>query len=308
MEQGYLDLLQDILENGTIKGDRTGTGTRSLFGRQLRFDLSEGFPLLTTKKTFMRGIKEELLWILSGSTDNNKLREKNINIWNEWATEEQCAKWNRAEGDLGPVYGHQWRNYGATSHEDEYSVFSEFAVNSRSYEEYDGKHQRWFNPAFNSDGIDQIQNAIDLIKNNPTSRRIIVSGWNPAEATQVALPPCHTLFQFYVTGDKLSTQLYQRSGDVFLGVPFNIASYSLLTAMVAQATGLVPGEFVHTFGDVHIYNNHLDQVEEQLSRIPLEPPTLWLNPEVDDIFNFTSEDIKIVDYYSYKSIKAPVAV
>lgn len=304
MEQGYLDLLQDILENGTIKGDRTGTGTRSLFGRQLRFDLSEGFPLLTTKKTFFRGIKEELLWILSGSTDNRKLNEKRVNIWNEWATEEQCAKFGRREGDLGPVYGHQWRNFGAYDTKRPMYTMGD----SWGRETWDEEGQRWVGAYKGTNGIDQIQNAIDLIKNNPTSRRIIVSGWNPAEATQVALPPCHTLFQFYVTGDKLSTQLYQRSGDVFLGVPFNIASYSLLTAMVAQATGLVPGEFVHTFGDVHIYNNHLDQVEEQLSRIPLEPPTLWLNPEVDDIFNFTSEDIKIVDYYSYKSIKAPVAV
>jgi thymidylate synthase len=299
MEQKYLDLLENILENGTDKGDRTGTGTRSLFGRQLRFDLSEGFPLLTTKKMFMRGIKEELLWILSGSTDNRKLQEKNVNIWNEWATEEQCAKFARQEGDLGPVYGHQWRNFGANW---------DPTGDQPEKEWYDYKAQRWVNPVYMSDGMDQISNAIDLIKNNPNSRRIIVNGWNPSEATQVALPPCHTLFQFYVIEGKLSGQLYQRSGDVFLGVPFNIASYALLLHLTAQATNLEAGDFVHTFGDVHIYNNHFKQVEEQLSRTPLELPTLWLNPEVDDIFNFTSEDIKIVNYNSYKSIKAPVAV
>ena len=301
-ETGYLDLLQEILDHGVEKSDRTGTGTKSLFGRQICFDLSEGFPLLTTKKTFFRGIKEELLWILSGSTDNKKLQEKSVHIWDEWATEEQCAKWGRREGDLGPVYGHQWRNFGATPYN------PHDLTPPTDKELWDGSRKRLINPGYFGDGIDQIQNAINLIRTSPDSRRIIVSGWNPAEATKVALPPCHTLFQFYVVGDSLSCQLYQRSGDVFLGVPFNIASYSLLTCMVAQATGYQPGTFTHTFGDVHIYSNHIDQVNEQLSRTPLDPPTLYLNPDVTNIFDFTSEDIKIVDYHSWPPIKAPVAV
>ena len=280
-EQAYLDLLQHVLTHGTEKGDRTGTGTLSHFGAQLRFDLADGFPLLTTKKVHFKSIVYELFWFLSGSTHVDYLQENNVRIWNEWATAEQTARFNRPAGDLGPIYGHQWRNYGATKRED------------GSYE---------------NDGVDQITQVIEQIKNNPNSRRLIVSGWNPAEAEQVALPPCHTLFQFFVADNKLSCQLYQRSADLFLGVPFNIASYALLTHMVAQVCGLEVGEFVWTGGDCHIYQNHREQVELQLTRELYSLPTLTLNPDVTDIFAFNYDDISFDSYESHPAIKAKVAV
>lgn len=280
-EQAYLDLIQYVRDNGTKKSDRTGTGTRSHFGAQLRFDMSDGFPLLTTKKVHFKSIVYELLWFLKGDTHVQYLQDNGVRIWNEWATAEQTAKFNRPAGELGPVYGHQWRNYGASKKAD---------------------------GSYNHDGVDQIQELIDTIKTNPDSRRLIVSGWNPAEANQVALPPCHTLFQFFVADGKLSCQLYQRSADLFLGVPFNIASYALLTHMVAQVCGLGVGEFVWTGGDCHIYDNHIDQVNEQLNRSQFELPTLWLNPDVDDVFGFNFEDIKVENYQSHATIKAPVAV
>ena len=280
-EQAYLDLLQHVLTHGTEKGDRTGTGTLSHFGAQLRFDLADGFPLLTTKKVHFKSIVYELFWFLSGSTHVDYLQENNVRIWNEWATAEQTARFNRPAGDLGPIYGHQWRNYGATKRED------------GSYE---------------NDGVDQISQAIEQIKTNPNSRRLIVSGWNPAEAEQVALPPCHTLFQFFVADNKLSCQLYQRSADLFLGVPFNIASYALLTHMVAQVCGLEVGEFVWTGGDCHIYQNHREQVELQLTRELYSLPTLTLNPDVTDIFAFNYDDISVDGYESHPAIKAKVAV
>lgn len=280
-EQAYLDLIRYVRDYGTAKGDRTGTGTLSHFGAQLRFDLADGFPLLTTKKMHLKSIIYELLWFLKGDTHVQYLQDNGVRIWNEWATASQTAKFNRPAGELGPVYGHQWRNYGASKKAD---------------------------GSYNDDGIDQIQELINTIKTNPDSRRLIVSGWNPAEATQVALPPCHTLFQFFVADGKLSCQLYQRSADLFLGVPFNIASYSLLTHMVAQVCGLGVGEFVWTGGDCHIYDNHIEQVNEQLSRSLFEPPTLKLNPEVIEIFDFNYEDIKIENYESHATIKAPVAV
>ena len=280
-EQAYLDLLQHVLTHGSEKGDRTGTGTLSHFGAQLRFDLSDGFPLLTTKKVHFKSIVYELLWFLSGSTHVDYLQQNGVRIWNEWATAAQTARFNRAEGDLGPIYGHQWRNYGATKDD---------------------------NGDYQGDGVDQIANLIEQIKNNPNSRRLIVSGWNPAEADQVALPPCHTLFQFFVADGKLSCQLYQRSADLFLGVPFNIASYALLTHMVAQVCDLEVGEFVWTGGDCHIYQNHREQVELQLSRTPLALPSLALNPEVHDIFAFTYDDIVVNNYHSHAAIKAQVAV
>ena len=280
-EQAYLDLLQHVMTNGTEKGDRTGTGTLSHFGAQLRFDLADGFPLLTTKKVHFKSIVYELFWFLSGSTHVDYLQENNVRIWNEWATAEQTARFNRPAGDLGPIYGHQWRNYGATKRED------------GSYE---------------NDGVDQITQVIEQIKNNPNSRRLIVAGWNPAEAEQVALPPCHTLFQFFVADNKLSCQLYQRSADLFLGVPFNIASYALLTHMVAQVCGLEVGEFVWTGGDCHIYQNHREQVELQLTRELYSLPTLTLNPDVTDIFAFNYDDISVDGYESHPAIKAKVAV
>ncbi len=280
-EQAYLDLLQHVLTHGTEKGDRTGTGTLSHFGAQLRFDLADGFPLLTTKKVHFKSIVYELFWFLSGSTHVDYLQENNVRIWNEWATAEQTARFNRPAGDLGPIYGHQWRNYGATKRED------------GSYE---------------NDGVDQISQVIEQIKTNPNSRRLIVSGWNPAEAEQVALPPCHTLFQFFVADNKLSCQLYQRSADLFLGVPFNIASYALLTHMVAQVCGLEVGEFVWTGGDCHIYQNHREQVELQLTRELYSLPTLTLNPNVTDIFAFNYDDISVDGYESHPAIKAKVAV
>ncbi len=280
-EQAYLDLLQHVLTHGSEKGDRTGTGTLSHFGAQLRFDLADGFPLLTTKKVHFKSIVYELFWFLSGSTHVDYLQENGVRIWNEWSTAEQTARFNRPAGDLGPVYGHQWRNYGATKDE---------------------------NGIYNNDGIDQITQVIEQIKNNPNSRRLIVSGWNPGEAEQVALPPCHTLFQFFVADNKLSCQLYQRSADLFLGVPFNIASYALLTHMVAQVCGLEVGEFVWTGGDCHIYQNHREQVELQLTRELYTLPTLTLNPNVTDIFAFKYEDISIDGYESHPAIKAKVAV
>ncbi|MGP5436363.1 thymidylate synthase [Psychrobacter alimentarius] len=280
-EQAYLNLLHQVLTEGTEKGDRTGTGTLSHFGAQLRFDLASGFPLLTTKKVHFKSIVYELLWFLSGSTHVDYLQKNGVRIWNEWATAEQTARFNRPEGDLGPVYGHQWRNYGASQLDD---------------------------GSYNNDGVDQITQVVEQIKSNPNSRRLIVSGWNPGEAEQVALPPCHTLFQFFVADNKLSCQLYQRSADLFLGVPFNIASYALLTHMVAQVCGLDVGEFIWTGGDCHIYQNHREQVELQLTRSLYELPTLTLNPDVDDIFAFNYEDISVNGYESHPAIKAKVAV
>lgn len=263
--QAYLDLLRHIKTHGTIKGDRTGTGTISTFGYQMRFDLSQGFPLLTTKKLHLRSIIYELLWFLQGETNIQYLHDHKVTIWDEWAD---------ANGELGPIYGYQWRSWPTP----------------------DGGH------------IDQITQLIDQIRNNPNSRRLIVSAWNVAEIDKMALPPCHSLFQFYVADGKLSCQLYQRSADVFLGVPFNIASYALLTMMIAQVTGLTPGDFVHTLGDTHIYLNHQEQVEEQLSRTPRPLPTMKLNPEVKSIFDFQYEDFTLEGYDPYPTIKAPIAV
>jgi thymidylate synthase len=279
----YLDLLNELLEQGAVRKDRTGTGTRGLFGRQLRFDLREGFPLLTTKKVHLKSILYELLWFLSGETRVEPLQAQGVRIWNEWATAEQCERFGRQKGDLGPIYGHQWRNFGATR-------------------TGDGTYQR--------DGVDQIRGVLERIEKDPWSRRLIVSGWHPGEADQVALPPCHTLFQFHVdaSAGELSCQLYQRSADVFLGVPFNIASYSLLTMMVAQVCGLKVGEFIHTFGDVHLYGNHIEQAAEQLSRTPRALPTMTLNPDVQDLFAFRYEDFELSGYDPAPHIKAPVAV
>ena len=261
----YQDLLRHVLEHGTGKSDRTGTGTRSVFGWQMRFDLAKGFPLLTTKKLHLRSIVHELLWILKGETNIAYLRDNKVSIWDEWAD---------AQGELGPVYGKQWRRWSAG----------------------DGRQ------------IDQIRWVVDEIKRNPDSRRLIVSAWNVADLPQMALMPCHTLFQFYVADGKLSCQLYQRSGDIFLGVPFNIASYALLTHMVAQVTGLGVGDFVHTLGDAHLYSNHCDQAREQLARTPRALPTLKLNASVDDLFAFRFDDIAIEGYDPLPAIKAPVAV
>jgi thymidylate synthase len=263
--QQYLDLLQHILDHGTEKHDRTGTGTRSIFGAQIRFNLSEGFPLVTTKKLHLKSIVHELLWFLKGETNIRYLKENGVSIWDEWADE---------NGELGPVYGKQWR----------------------SWESADGKT------------IDQISDVITQIKKNPDSRRLIVSAWNVADLPEMALMPCHTIFQFYVANNKLSCQLYQRSADVFLGVPFNIASYALLTMMVAQVCDLEPGDFVHTFGDVHLYNNHIEQAKLQLSRKPFTPPTMRLNPDIKNIFDFKFEDFSLENYQFHPPIKAPVAV
>ena len=261
----YLDLLRHIKENGHDKEDRTGTGTRSVFGYQMRFDLSEGFPLLTTKKMFLKGIIYELLWFLKGDTNIKYLKDHGVKIWDAWADE---------NGELGPVYGKQWR----------------------SWECPDGRT------------IDQITDLINQIKSNPDSRRLLVVAWNPADVDKMALPPCHCLFQFYVVDGKLSCQLYQRSADVFLGVPFNIASYALLTMMIAQVCDLEPGEFIHTFGDVHIYNNLKTQVDEQLSREPKPLPKMIINPEVKDIFSFQFEDFHLEGYESWPAIKGEVSV
>ena len=261
----YLDLLREIRDNGVTKTDRTGVGTKSIFGHQMRFNLQDGFPLLTTKKVFLKGIIYELLWFLKGDTNIKFLTDNNVHIWDEWADE---------NGDLGYVYGKQWRSWETT----------------------DGRV------------IDQISQVVDLIKNHPDSRRILVTAWNPAEIDKMALPPCHCLFQFYVADGKLSCQLYQRSADTFLGVPFNIASYALLTMMLAQVCGLEPGEFIHTTGDTHIYLNHLELVNEQLSREPRPLPKMIINPDVKSIFDFKYEDFKLKGYEPYPAIKAPVAI
>ena len=261
----YLELLKHVLDNGTTKEDRTGTGTKSVFGYQMRFDLSKGFPLLTTKKLHLKSIIHELLWFLKGDTNIKYLQDNGVRIWNEWADE---------NGELGPVYGHQWRSW----------------------------------PEYNGGTIDQVSNLINQIKNNPDSRRLIVSAWNVAEVDNMALPPCHTLFQFYVANGKLSLQLYQRSADIFLGVPFNIASYALLLMMVAQVTDLEVGEFVHTFGDAHIYSNHIEQVHEQLSREPRTLPTMKINADVKSIFDFKFEDFQLENYNPHPHIKGVVAV
>jgi thymidylate synthase len=261
----YEDFLAYVFKNGTPKTDRTGTGTISVFGGQLRFDLSESFPLITTKKVHFKSVVYELLWFLMGDTNIKYLQEHNVRIWNEWADE---------NGDLGPVYGKQWRSWEGA----------------------------------NGETIDQISNVVDLLKNNPDSRRILVNAWNVGELSEMALTPCHCMFQFYVADGKLSCQLYQRSADLFLGVPFNIASYALLTLMLAQVCGLQPGEFVHTFGDAHIYTNHFKQVEEQLSRNPRPYPKIKINPNVRSIFDFKFEDFELVDYNPHPRISAPVAV
>ena len=258
----YLDLLRDILDNGVDKMDRTGVGTRSVFGRQMRFNLNEGFPLLTTKKMHLKSIIYELLWFIKGDTNVKYLQEHGVRIWNEWADE---------NGDLGPIYGAQWRNW-------------------------------------NGDGIDQLAEVIATLKRNPNDRRMIVSAWNPSQLAAMHLPPCHMMFQFYVANGKLSCMLYQRSCDMFLGVPFNIASYALLTMMIAQVCGLKLGEFVHVLGDTHIYHNHFEQVKEQLSRIPLELPQMKINPDIKDINDFKFEDFELQNYQSYPPIKATVAV
>ena len=261
----YLDLLDHIVTQGTQKGDRTGTGTISTFGYQMRFDLSEGFPMLTTKKLHLRSIIHELLWFIAGDTNIKYLKDNGVRIWDEWADE---------NGDLGPVYGYQWRSW----------------------------------PAPNGQTVDQLKDLVNQIKTNPNSRRHIITAWNPADITNIALPPCHCLFQFYVADGKLSCHLYQRSADTFLGVPFNIASYALMTHMMAQVCDLEVGEFIHSFGDVHLYNNHLEQTQEQLSRTPRKLPKLKINPNVKDIFDFKFEDFEIVDYDPMPHIKAAVSV
>lgn len=261
----YLDLLHRVMEEGTLKSDRTGTGTKSVFGHQMRFNLADGFPLLTTKKLHLKSIIYELLWFLKGDTNVRYLQENGVRIWNEWADE---------NGELGPVYGHQWRSWP------------------------DGK----------GGAIDQIAEAVEMIKHTPDSRRIMVSAWNVADVPSMKLPPCHALFQFYVADGKLSLQLYQRSADIFLGVPFNIASYALLLMMMAQVTGLEPGEFVHTLGDAHIYSNHFEQVQEQMSREPRHLPKMRINPDVKSIFDFKYEDFTLEDYDPHPHIKGVVAV
>lgn len=261
----YHDLLRHVLENGSDRGDRTGTGTRSVFGHQMRFDLADGFPVITTKRLHLKSIIHELLWFLKGDTNIAYLKENGVSIWDEWADE---------NGDLGPVYGAQWR----------------------SWPDYDGGH------------IDQMAKLVESIKTNPNSRRHIVTAWNPALVDEMALPPCHCLFQFYVADGRLSCQLYQRSADIFLGVPFNIASYALLTLMMAQVTGLEPGDFVHTLGDAHLYANHFDQAKLQLTRTPKALPVMKLNPEVRDLFSFAYDDFTLIGYEADASIKAPIAV
>jgi len=261
----YHDLLRHVLENGSDRGDRTGTGTRSIFGHQMRFDLADGFPVITTKRLHLKSIIHELLWFLKGDTNIRYLKENGVSIWDEWADE---------EGNLGPVYGAQWR----------------------SWPDYDGGH------------IDQMAKLVEGIRTNPNSRRHIVTAWNPALVDEMALPPCHCLFQFYVADGRLSCQLYQRSADIFLGVPFNIASYALLTMMIAQVTGLEPGDFVHTLGDAHLYANHFDQAKLQLTRTPKALPVMKLNPEVKDLFSFAYDDFTLIGYEADASIKAPIAV
>ena len=276
--QQYLDLMRHVRDNGTQKGDRTGTGTKSVFGYQMRFDLQQGFPLVTTKKCHLRSIVHELLWFLQGDTNTRYLKENGVSIWDEWADE---------NGDLGPVYGYQWRNWPAP----------------------DGRH------------LDQVKDVVEQLKKNPNSRRIIINAWNVADLPdetispqanvangKMALAPCHAFIQFYVADGKLSCQLYQRSADIFLGVPFNIASYALFTMMLAQVCDLEPGDFIHTLGDAHLYSNHTQQVEEQLSRQPFPLPTMKINPDVKDIFQFSFEDFELVDYQAHPHIKAPVAI
>ncbi|MFA6090349.1 MAG: thymidylate synthase [Candidatus Gracilibacteria bacterium] len=288
-EQQYLDLLQKIMDTGADKGDRTGTGTRSIFGHQMRFDLSEGFPLLTTKKVFLKGIIHELLWFLRGETNIKYLVDNDVHIWDEWPYKAYVQKggllsqldfttsiksdadFAKQWGDLGPVYGFQWRN-------------------------------------FNNEGVDQVKNVVETLKKNPNSRRMLVVTYNPVQADSMLLPPCHMMYQFYVANGKLSCQMYQRSADTFLGVPFNIASYALLTMMIAQVVGLEPGEFIHVLGDTHIYSNHFEQVKEQLSREMRPLPTMKLNPEVKDLFSFKYEDFTLEGYDPHPSIKAPIAV
>ena len=263
--KAYLDLMSHVLENGTDRGDRTGTGTRSVFGHQMRFDLSDGFPMVTTKKLHLRSIIIELLWFLKGDTNIGWLKENGVSIWDEWADE---------NGELGPVYGYQWRSW----------------------------------PTPEGSSVDQIAGLVKSLKENPNSRRHIVSAWNPALVDDMALPPCHCLFQFYVADGKLSCQLYQRSADIFLGVPFNIASYALLTMMLAQVCDLEPGDFVHTFGDAHLYHNHFEQAREQISRVPYNLPTIKINPDVKDLFAFSYEDFELENYEFHPHIKAAVAV
>ena len=277
----YLDLLRRILDEGRDREDRTGTGTRAVFGHQMRFDLREGFPLVTTKKLHVKSIMHELLWFVRGETHVKPLQDAGVRIWNDWATAEQTARFGRQEGDLGPVYGHQWRNFGATT-------------------KPDGTYEK--------DGVDQLKRVLHDIKENPNSRRLLVTGWNPKEADQVALPPCHTLFQLYVQDGELSCQLYQRSADVFLGVPFNIASYAMLTMMIAHVSGLRAGDFVHTFGDAHLYKNHLDQAKLQLERAPRKLPKMILNPDAKDLFAFRFEDFTIEGYDPHPHIAAEVSV
>ena len=280
-EAAYLRLLREVLEHGRPRGDRTGTGTLGLFGAQLRFDLRSSFPLLTTKKLHVKSIIHELLWFIRGETHVEPLTRAGVTIWDEWATPEECARFGREPGNLGPVYGHQWRNYGATLNPD-------------------GSYRR--------DGVDQLAQLLQGIRTSPQSRRLLVSAWNPKEALAVTLPPCHTLFQFYVQDGELSCHLYQRSADLFLGVPFNIASYALLTLMVAQATDLSPGDFVHSFGDVHLYTNHVEQAQLQLERSPRPAPKMRINPQQRDLFAFRFEDFTVEGYDPHPAIRAPVAV
>lgn len=289
-DKQYLELAKRIIETGNKKQDRTGVGTLSIFGAQMRFDLNEGFPILTTKKVHFPSVVKELLWFISGDTNNKTLQEQGVRIWNEWATKEQCAKFGRKEGDLGPVYGHQWRNFGASKKK----VFNP-----------ETKDLEWL---YDDDGIDQLSKVINDIKTNPNSRRLIVSGWNPKEADLVCLPPCHMVFQFYVHDGKLSCHLYQRSGDFFLGIPFNIASYALLTHMIAQICGLGVGDFVHTISDAHVYSNHLDAFAEQMNREPYSLPKVILNPNIKSLFEFKYEDIQLEGYQHHPAIKAEVAV
>jgi thymidylate synthase len=288
--RAYLKQLKYILDHGTKSGDRTGTGTLSVFGIQYKHNLSRGFPLLTTKRVPFKTLSTELQWFLLGRTDNQWLNERGVHIWDEWATAEQCAKFDRKEGDLGPVYGHQWRNFGLNE-DSHWDPSLEMHVNR-------------------CDGFDQIKWVIDEIRKNPNSRRLIVSGWNPAEAGQVALPPCHTLFQFYVRDGKLSCKLYQRSADFFLGVPFNLASYALLTHVVAKCCNLKVGEFIHSFGDAHIYLNHLDQVREQLSRTPGKLPKLVVSKDLTYKYPYDMkiEDLQLTGYTPQARIEAPISV
>ncbi len=279
--QAYLDLLTHILRDGVDRSDRTGTGTRGVFGVQNKYDLSKGFPILTTKRLSIHSIIQELLWFISGDTNIKSLQERKVTIWDEWGTPEQCARFGREPGDLGPIYGHQWRNFGASKKED---------------------------GSYNKDGFDQLKALVHNLKTDPYSRRHIVTGWNPAEASQVAIPQCQTLFQFYVTGEQLDCQLYQRSADVFLGVPYNIAEYAFLIHMLAHILGLRPGNFVHTIGDAHLYLNHLEQASLQVTRAPYALPELSLVNPPDDLFSWSEANFQIKNYVSHPNIKAPVSI